>query len=92
MVRTKVNVVNSVNMGETIGARVPDTLRDRIDAYADQHGLSRSESIEVLLRKGLGDEVIEAEPEPPLEERVAAIETQLDEIQNSPLGRLLQRF
>lgn len=76
-------------MSEMIGARVPDTLRDRVDVYANQHGLSRSEAIEVLLRKGLGEE---AEPEPPLEERVAALERRLDEIENSSLGRLIQRF
>jgi metal-responsive CopG/Arc/MetJ family transcriptional regulator len=80
-------------MGETVGARVSNTLRDRIDTYADQHGLSRSEAIEVLLRNGLGDDV---DPEPPLYQQVQQLRGDLDDIddrlsrlESGPLTRLL---
>ena len=83
-------------MGETIGARVSDRLRDRVDDYADRHGLSRSEAIEVLLRDGLGDEV---DPEPPLYQQVQQLRDDLDDLEDrvsqfesDPLGRLLSRL
>ena len=83
-------------MGETIGARVSDRLRDRVDDYADRHGLSRSEAIEVLLRDGLGDEV---DPEPPLYQQVQQLRDDLDDLEDrvsqfesGPLGRLLSRL
>lgn len=83
-------------MPETIGARVSDDLRERIDEYADQYDLTRSEAIEVLLQRGLGDDM---QPEPPVDERFEEIEQRLDrmedEIQNfkrHPVYRLLDRL
>lgn len=83
-------------MGETIGARVSDRLRDRVDDYADRHGLSRSEAIEVLLKNGLGDDV---EPEPSLYQQMQQLRDDLDDVddrvsrlESGPLGRLLSRL
>ena len=83
-------------MAETIGARVPDDLRDRLDQYAEQYDLTRSEAIEILLQKGLGDDV---EPEPPvkqqleeIERRLDLVEDQLQQIKRHPLRRLLDRI
>jgi hypothetical protein len=79
-------------MGETVGARVSITLRNRIDTYADQHDLSRSEAIEVLLKKGLGDQV---EPEPSLYQQMQQLRDDLEDVddrvsrlESGPLGFL----
>ena len=83
-------------MGETIGARVSDRLRDRVDDYADRHGLSRSEAIEVLLKNGLGDDI---EPDAPvyqqivqLREDLEDVDERLNRLESGPLGRLLSRL
>lgn len=38
---------------DTVAVKLPEELRDRIDSYADEHDLNRSQAMRHLLRDGL---------------------------------------
>lgn len=40
-------------MPHTIGIEFPDELHKRVDAFAIEHALYRSEAVELLVRRGL---------------------------------------
>lgn len=40
-------------MPQTIGITFPDELRERVDAFAIEHSLYRSQAVELLVRRGL---------------------------------------
>lgn len=58
---------------ETVSARVPDDLADRIEEYAEERGISTSEAVRRLLSDGLDDDDLRRQVEE-LERRVERLE------------------
>ena len=61
---------------ETVSARVPDDLAERIEKYADERNISQSEAVRRLLADGLDNDR--------LERRVNQLEQRVDRLERPP--------
>ncbi len=62
---------------ETVSARVPTDLAERVEQFASEKGVSQSEAVRRLLTDGLDDD--------DLERRVARLERRLDRLEEPPV-------
>lgn len=64
---------------ESVSARLPEDVAERVERYAEERGISQSEAVRRLIVTGLESER--------LEDRVAEIEERVDRLEDRPFWR-----
>jgi len=64
---------------ESVSARLPEDVAERVERYAEERGISQSEAVRRLIVTGLESER--------LEDRLAEMEQRVDRLEDRPFWR-----